>query len=283
MKNVKKSIVSILGATGIILMLVFSAAGCASVGGTAASVGTLTITGIPAQYNGQYASFSSYSGKNADGAKWTITSNDAAIANGTVTLDVSAKGATDPAGFTALIQLNIGEKKGWSLLPEIGVSLSRDLKIVFEDVLFGGGSTALTWDEGTTATGSVTVTGIPAEFNGKKAGVSIGDNVAKGFVGIGNVDVHPGIGDAYIANGTLVVGPLLVNIYSEPEPGKSTRSLVGYKPYTESGVTNLFVSIVVGSQKIGPVTKNVTQDYFFESVPFTDGKATLNFSQGVKQ
>jgi hypothetical protein len=56
-------------------------------------------------------------------------------------------------------------------------------------------------------------------------------------------------------------------------------------PYTETTTTKVLLDIAVGSVSSagGAVTTASTENIFFESVQLTDGNATVNFSQGVKQ
>lgn len=246
----KKSMVSISGALGIVLALVLTASGCASFG-IIKYLGALTITGIPEAYEG-----------------WTVDIPFAAgigtISNGAVNMTIQGK--VNDAGTTTLA-FNITNAG------------STSAGLFFESVRFENQAATVQWDAGV-KTGLLTVTGIPDRYNRDtethtgSVVVLSGHNLRRGgaLALLGGWTGSEASNQGWVLDGAVSL-PLWAMVDGLPTP------------YTETTTTKVLLDIAVGSVSSagGAVTTASTENIFFESVQLTDGNATVNFSQGVKQ
>jgi hypothetical protein len=250
----RKNLISMLGTAGLVLAFVFLA-GCSSLGG-GKKLGSLTITDIPAEYEGGTITPKLYSG---------IATN-AHIANGSVTL--SARGEVDASGAAGLPFVVSSEGQ-----PSVG--------IYFEGLRFEGEAASVSWDAGV-KTGVVTITGFPADTNGRMCNVFAGEDPKVSSMG-----------PLIIAKEDDARGFDLVKkgVFSTPVFALEGKA---FKPFTGSGVKKVVFTVQTQSNTGGGGSSGAVVDtaaaaravgsikmviYSCDSVEFTDGSATLDFSQ----
>jgi hypothetical protein len=287
-----------LGTMGLVLAFVLVFSGCVT--GPETQSGSITITGIPEEYNGKTIA-GTYEGKSDEGKKWTGTARDAidskvdaTIAGGEVTLGAYTKGPVDPAGFTTNILFDIHDLS-------LSSRYNTTERIYFEGVELQNGSAELNWDSGI-KTGVVTITGIPEDYNGGQvegtsgnANIFIGQTLTMGAGGLSGAlaGIPTPTGTELNMTGDIVDGKLGVALRSPVVDEDAQKKLISisvissYKPYTETAVKDVVLVITVGSSQTGTtgvtVSRAITENFLFKSVPFTDGNANISFSDGIKQ
>jgi hypothetical protein len=240
--SMKKNIV--WGMLGI--FLVFS--GCASLGGLK-PLGTLTITDIPAEYEGAVITI-------------PFAAGSGTVSNGSVSID--AQSIVDETG-AANLAFNVAKEGS----PSVG--------IFFKSVLFENRTAAVKWDDGV-KTGLLTITGIPADYNRddeKHAGsvvILAGKNLRRGgaLAMLGGYTGSEASNQGWVVDGTLSI-PLWVPVDGLPTP------------FIQNTALRVLLSVAVGRAVDGVAKVAETDGFIFESVQFTDGNASLSFSEGVKQ
>jgi hypothetical protein len=135
----------------------------------------------------------------------------------------------------------------------------------------GGGKDGTTTTGGSGSGGTFTVTGIPAEYNGKYAG-SIGTANSKVFMGAEEqpgfaASTHSGLKMSPISNGSVSMPMWVLN------------DAAGYDRYTGNVTFEVFGINIYDSQT-GSIYPGSIADRIFESVQFTNGSATRSWSQG---
>jgi hypothetical protein len=287
----KKNVV--LGTLGIVLAFVLVFFGCASFGGGPGTLsGSITVTDIPAEYNGKTIA-GGYQGKNAEGKKWTVSGKDAtdskaaaAIVDGQVTMGAYTTGPVDTAGFTADLLLDIHDPS------HPNRSYNTIGGILFEGVQFQNGSAQLKWDDGI-KTGAVTITGIPDSYNGGKvevfpanANLFVGETLKMSTGGLSSMlaGIPTPSGTEINVIGDIADGKLELPLWVAVSDGKLISLVSTYKPCTEDAVKDVVLIITVGSTQTSEISSRaVTETFFFQSVTFTNGNATISFSEGKKQ
>jgi len=249
-------------------------------GGTA-EPGTLTITDIPEEFNGKFASSNSMwsipdytsrfpSSRNVAGGESSI------IINGEVKMPIIVPRAFGkPNGYVGSdildVHFDIGDTRDdWQ---------ARILYGVFQKVQFENGVAEVNWED-RIKPGLITVTNIPKEYNINEQ-YKDGYNKSSGRaeIRIGQTtrvvaDSPPaGIpnGRGTVRNGTITVGVL------------RNRDETGFESFPESTTSNILLVLHLPA----PVGKTIsiiqTDQFLFRNVQIIDGKATLNFNRGVRQ
>jgi len=252
-------------------------------GSSKAPPGTLTITGIPAEYEGKYISANIK--KIPDFSAKIRTSGSIAggdrtiIANGEAKLPVNIhKGFGIPSGYagsdTGDISFEITDRVKSDDRTSDGYDYRTSSVAAVAAVSFESGAAEIKWGD-TVSGGYITVTNIPETYY-RVGFVYVGTGAKKlpltpifGFetqIGIGSVR-PTSVND--IRNGTITV----------PIPTSRTES--GYMPFPQSGTVDIVVELYLTSDK-GKIT-TVADVFLFKAVPVTNGKATVNFRQGAKQ
>ncbi|GHU11647.1 hypothetical protein FACS1894151_11350 [Spirochaetia bacterium] len=244
----KKNVV--LGMSGIFLTFVLTFSGCASLGGLR-PLGTLTITGIPAEYEGGTIDI-------------PFAAGSGSISNGAVSIE--AQSILDKTGV-ANLAFNVTRAGS----PSVG--------IFFKSVIFENQTATVKWDDGV-KTGLLTVTGIPAGYNRddeKHTGsvvVLAGKDLRRG----GALALLGGYTGSEASNqGWVVDGAMSIPLWF-PVDGLPT-------PFIQNTAIRVLLDIAVGATEMasGVATAATTEGFIFESVQFTNGNANISFSQGIKQ
>jgi hypothetical protein len=259
-----------MGMFGLTLVLSLAAGlftGCATTGGSGgASPGTLTITGIPAEYQGKYILIKVVSAnKSFTSSKNGVTGT--VITNGEVNLPLY-KEALFSKGF---LERDTGDIE-LSVMDTEKISSGKVYVAGFETVQFENGAAAVQWNDGAVLGIAVTITGIPAGYNDKRADIAIlAENVTRLF-------------DTALTlrgeGGDITGGSITVKIYSD-ELGKSLLS-------GESYTKDIWLRIIVGEEEFNGYgvtgTRAITDNFLFKAVQINNGTAApLDFTAGVKQ
>jgi hypothetical protein len=284
-----------LGTMGLVLAFVLVFSGCVT--GPETLGGSITITGIPAEYNGKTIA-GTYRGKNAEGKNWTVTGKDAidskvdaTIVDGQVAMGAYMKGPIGTTNFTANFLFDIHDLS-------LSSRYNTTERIYFEGVELQNGSAELNWDSGI-KTGIVTITGIPENYNGGQvegvfgnANIFIGQTLTIGSGGL--LGALAGIptpsGTELTMIGDIVDGKLGIALRSPVVDEEAQKKLISitvgepsYKPYTETAVKDVVLAITVDTVQTSEYSsKAVSESYIFKSVSFTDGNANISFSDGIK-
>jgi len=226
----------------ILAVCIFS--GCATSGGNDIEPGTLTITGIPAEYNGKFISaipsgIAIFLGENT------------AVANGEVNLPLTVprmfgKGNGYDGNDTVDIRISVNnEKRG----------VSSIASFAFTSLSFENGIATVNWDDGFKVGITITINDIPAEHNDKEAYVFV--NFTGGAAQVNLANARQGI----VKNGSITV-----TIYNENGgallPSATTSSINVSLAFPGTGVIRV-----------------VIPNIHINNVPVSDGKATVNFRQ----
>ncbi|MDR3325016.1 MAG: hypothetical protein LBS82_03370 [Spirochaetaceae bacterium] len=269
-------------ACGLSLLLAASLfSGCAT-GGPGnrdpnATPGSLTVSGIPANYEGQFAQAEIVSTDpddkslfqkqtlGHDGELTLAVGDETVVRNGEVALPLYDDAATSGAylGYTGsdsrVVKLSIGSA---------GFFGKKRLFVFKEKVTFANGAAKASFNDSVEALTSltITITGVPSEYYNESGNerIQIFSN-ASSFAGnkppkgtfirtYGGIGVTDGLTISLNPNGSALVG----------------TAGVGY--YTGGPID-------VG---ITATAKDSVHNIVFRGVVFTDGKATVPFQQGVK-
>jgi len=251
--------------------------GCASSGGGSNNdpPGILTITGIPAEYEGKFIKADIFNipdyTKAIQSSNVLARAEPTAVMNGEVKLSfyiakLFGKGGGYAGADPADVKLEIfSEQSGTE-----GKLLST---AAIASVAFNDGAAAAKWSD-TLKPIYITVTNIPEIYNrgssiqaGQKATkmpLVIGGAVAFGF----DAAAASGNGRSIVSNATTTV-PIL------PSRGAS-----GYILFPERGTMDVVVSLNPPSSGSGVTVDHI---FLFTAVPITNGRATLDFRRGIMQ
>lgn len=260
------------------------------------NAGSLTITGIPSEYQGKFVSSELQVTKpgplgstrlsllSVTATKGVITSAGEfklplREESGVFSKTVDAYTGSDPGNVT----LNMFDTA--SQEASAGKKGFASAAVRFDQVAFNNGEATVTWDNAIIAD-SVTITGIPAQYDHQDATVYAGYSVSAAGALVGGAlssltgGKAGGDGSSSEARATDEVseGTLIVQCFA-----KDNQS------YTVTGAKDIMVFIDSGERKevkalLGGTQQEVIYDKFlFKGVQITDGKAVLNFAQGVKQ
>jgi hypothetical protein len=241
--KMSKSLFAVVSAFLALYVLI----GCATTS-SGEPLGTLTITGVPAEYEGKGTSvvIRVASGSNV------AFSNGTPITNGEVKMPLYKQGFGKGPGSDSLdVHLRIS---GTSEAPVRG---SPDF--IFQRVQFENGVAEINWDDPIKA-GSITITGIPADYPSQDVAIYIGYGGSTGAV---PVEVPKGSSGFYSGD-TVTVSVLRVR----DESGN-------YHSYTETGTAD----IMLAAAEVG-ITTNYRR--LFKAVQITNGKSTINFATGIQ-
>jgi hypothetical protein len=233
--------------SGIFLTFVFAFSSCAGFFRIQPLV-TLTMTGIPAEYEGGTVTIPFAAGLG------TIT-------NGSVSM--AAHGNLDETGVSNLA-FNVFKAGN----PSAG--------IFFQSVRFENETAAVKWDDGV-KTGLLTVTGIPASYNRNDEThtgsivVLAGKDLRKGgaLAMLGGYTGSEAANQGWVMDGAVSM-PLWVMVDGLPTP------------FTQNTTMRVLLDIAVGRISEGAAVA-ATENFLFESVQFTNGNADISFSQGTRQ
>jgi len=264
--------------------------GCATTGsgGGGSEPGTLTITGIPEEYNGKFASFPY--GTDLSRMRYKFAASDkplnilmgnkpkgAVITNGEVNLliykDVPFAGLTAYKGSdTIRIELCIRDTEesyqamAKTTSPPPGFDRTPDF--IFPSVTFENGTATAKWDDAFKV-GSITVTGIPGVYNRSTARININLPDEKNKRGT----------YLYNINGVIQDGTVTAKFYRENEDN--------YMPFTGTQDINVNMGSPQGTVAtdlagLGLVQSAVPLQLLFKA-QMTNDNSTLDFAQGIKQ
>jgi hypothetical protein len=243
-----KKNVFFVGIVGIALTFVFTFFSCASLGGLK-PLGTLTITGIPAEYEG-----------------------------GTVTIPFAEGSGTISDGSVSIAAQSVPDETGAANLAfNVTKAGSPSVGIFFKSTLFENQTAVVTWDD-RVETGLLSVTDVPADYNRDdethtgSVVVLVGKDLRKGgaLALLGGYTGSEASNQGWVVDGAVSI-PLWVPVDGLPTP------------FTQSAEKRILLSIAVGRASDGTVIVAATETFLFESVQFTDGNANISFSQGTKQ
>jgi len=246
--------------------------GCATTSGGEENVepGTLTITGIPAEYAGKFVHMNrlsvSVTGNDGKKSNIDVIAQDTAVKNGEVKLPLYVK---------PLISIPFSKPKGYagSDTSTIEISFRNSASSdggyydepdgVFESVTFKSGVAEAKWEDAAKA-GYLTITGIPAQYNDRGAQIFIG------WVPPGTSKTPQG---RWLSSNTVKDGAIIRKIYPKEKQGDN------YESYNFTGTKDIMVAI--GNGKEGPLISVIgsdpSYDYFlFKDAQITNGKITLD-------
>jgi len=278
----------IIGLSLFIAVCIFS--GCASTGGDGkekAEPGTLTITGIPAEYNGKFASFSRKMSDQLAKINLFASATDvskvmslekvegAVITNGEVKLLLFKPSFLGYTAFTDSKTFRI------ELCIKDTAASDQDSKAVadryngwapdfiFPAITFKDGVAEVKLDDAFKV-GYLTITGIPGVYNNSGANIRFNrpDEKKKGVINI------------YDTTGNIKNGTLTVKYYRDRED-------TNYMPYT--GTAEIIVNMgsaqdqgAVDMMILGVKDVAIRLKLLFK-VQMTNDNATVSFSEGIKQ
>lgn len=296
MKTMKKLFLESnrLKISGLLIMAVFIFSGCASTGGgkessdNNAPPGTLTITGIPAEYEGKFVSATMMDIPDTTKLLYTIKTiargECTTVMNGEVKLPVNNPlkfGGKPNGGYNGSDTVNIN-----LLISETFEESNSDSPgspdAVFGSVTFNNGMAEANWDDAAKA-GYITVTNItiPELYYyaiSVKPSIFVGKTINIPLLGPGAAD-----GTAYGSDMVNINdGILKVRVLLRDKSGH-------YYSFSESGTKDITLNIPLMPKKGAPgysdsgVNKAQNFTYLFKAVQIIDGKATIDFRRGVKQ
>jgi hypothetical protein len=261
-----------MGMTALALAFEVVLAGCASWPEEGPS-GMLTITGIPAEYEGKFVKSSSYVPP-ADTAKLFATPKEVArapvsvIRNGEAKLPLYGKKAGYFDSDIADTGLRIRDTAE-ALAGQIG---NAGFDIMFALVRFNNGVADLKWNDQVTP-GIVIITGIPAEFpdaGATGATVYIGHPDYKLKVSVFmNAPVSTGAEATCFVEFEKGIGRFFVSEYGK------------YGHFPQSGTRDVIVQL--GKTDPDNPTTLSYSFFHFKSAPIQDGTITLDLSKGDKR
>ena len=236
--------------------------GCATMGGDSdgSEPGTLTITGIPAQYNGKFVLFSWLSDIKTSAVKpvgSSPTLKGTVITNGAVTLPLYKGNSSLFSGIPAYngsdtlnIELVITDKDTPS---------QNAPDAYFTSVVFENGVAEVQWDTAVIPS-TITITNIPADLNNMEIEILIGASgtALRGYTGEFTIfRMKP-------TNGTLTA-----KIFSRNKQGPICI------PVTESSTKDIALAITDPNSGV-----QRSRYVLFKNAQITNGKVTLDFRQG---
>jgi len=284
----KKNEGSMIGMLIIVIAFGFTVFGCVSSGNNKTEPGVLTITSIPAEFEGKYISFSfdmgNYTPKLEASASdprafFVGRKTDAVIKDRKASLmifeDKPFIGLQAFAGSVTIpVELCIrNTADSIQAVSTVGRDVMPDF--IFDSVTFENGNAEIKWNN-PIIPGVITITGIPSQYHEKSATIGIGLNRYNTFIASGT----PGRG-GYMSNDIIFIGGIITQGNVTTKIYKQDRNK--YMNYNFSGTKDIIVAIPNGKQSMAIVTigADPSYDYFiFRGVQIINGKATINFMQG---
>jgi hypothetical protein len=277
----KKRNVVLLAMLAMMLVFGLVLAGCASTGEGGTEPGRLTITGIPEEYNGKFASFSFNTTGSSSLTKIFASGEDASKLMGKIKGAVITNGTVDLLLFkqvplvdsytaytgnqTVRIEICIGDtEESAHVKPDIAPDF------IFASMTFQNGVAEAKLDDAFKV-GFITITGIPDVYNGSEANIYV-------EIPHGKSSIYP-----YTIYGDIKNGTVTAKHYSRI----SRFSEDDYTPYTGT----LDIKVKMGSTQstvatdmtlLGVWQAAVPIELLFKAAQMTDDNATLDFAQGIK-
>jgi hypothetical protein len=271
-----------IGLPLVLAACIFS--GCVSVpklAGGGAVPGSLTVSGLPAEYNGKFAHFAwRMDGTNAGFVPGSVGGNGIAITNNEVKLPFTLGKNGEDGGYigsdtleVVLVFADTAEPLPVALIGS-NINALTDGDAIYSAVSFANGAAAVDWADAFKAA-YITITNFPENFGAPIYGLdSNSGSIAVTYRTI------PGSGHrATIMNGSLTLK------YHHWEAGTK-----GYIPYVEN---TLVIEVSsdkdnkeqpAGSGLSSLVTISADRVPYVFTVPAAPGKTTVvDFSEGVKQ
>jgi len=252
-----------IGLALVVIVCIFS--GCPTTGGGKEIVepGTLTITGIPAEYAGKSVHVKELRipVTNADGKKSniTVTFKDTAVKNGEVKLLIYIK---------PIIDIPFSKPDGYAGSDTVTVEISfldsatgYGTDAVFESVAIKNGMADVKWEDAFKA-GYITITGIPEQYNDRDTEI---------FIGWVTPSTSKGSPQGRELNGKVIKGTIICKIY--PKEGNK------YESYAFTGTKDIMVAILNGKERpmVSVIPFDTSYDYFlFKDAQITNGKVNLD-------
>jgi len=285
----KKNVVFMMGMLIIVIAFGFSVFGCASTGNNKAEPGVLTITGIPAEFEGKYISFSFDMGANYK-PKLEASASDprelfvgrktaAVIKDSTASLMIfEDKPFIGLQAFTGSVTIPVelcirDTADSMQAVSTVGRDVMPDF--IFDSVTFENGNAEIIWNN-PIIPGVITITGIPSQYHEKSATIVIGLNRYNPFIASGT----PGRG-GYMSSDIIYIGGVIAQGNVTAKIYKQDRN--NYMNYNFSGTKDIIVAIPNGKESSAIVTigADPSYDYFiFRGVQINNGEAAINFNQG---
>jgi hypothetical protein len=266
--GLKRALQITIGLPLVLAACIFS--GCASWPSEGPS-GLLTITGIPAEYEGKLALANLLASKK-EVARGVAT----AITNGGLKLPLYEKKSGYFGSDTLDIRLKIEDAGEAPINNQFG---EAGIDAIFESVQLRNGVSELKWDDQVTP-GFIIITNIPPEFTDQTGG--------RALVYIGNPDYELKVSGPGSAQGTEATCSVAFPLPTSSTPqniatGKFIASEYGkYRPFPQSGTRDVIVQLAQYTNPNDPST--LSYSFFqFKAAPIQDGKITLDVSKGVKQ
>jgi hypothetical protein len=277
--GLKRALQTTCGLSLLVAASMFS--GCAS-WPTEGPSGTLTITGIPAEYEGKFVRSSLLvppdKGALIPAPKEIARSPATAITNGELTLALYGKDAGYFASDTANVCLRIGDTA-----EELGrIYGNANFDLIFADVPFEDGVKDVKWDD-QVAPGFVTVTGVSPVF---------AENMHGAMVYIGRPDnalTVTLLGKLPVANGAEASSSVA---FSQPAGSTPRDTVTGrffvsengkYRSFPQSGTRDVVVQLATSTPNTTGVSTLSYSLFRFNAAPIQNGTITLDLSKGVRQ
>jgi len=242
--------------------------------------GSLTITGIPAEYNGKFATFShrvpiiASTGATDTGSLFNEKKTEGTvITNGEVKLLLFKSGMLGLTPYTdskTVLRIELCIRDTAESSQEAPSQSKKqiatvDPDFIFPSITFKDGVAAVKLDDAFKV-GIITVTGIPSVYNGSRANIRVAQPDGKGIRYYDNI-------------GEIKSGTLTVKYYRHLEKN--------YMPYT--GTAD--VTVTMGSTQSTVATDMMALGVRDAAVPLkilfkaqlTNDSATLNLTDGIKQ
>jgi hypothetical protein len=266
--GLKRAFQTTCGLSLLLAAYIFS--GCAS-WPTEGPSGTLTITGIPAEYEGKLA-LANLLASNKEVARGVAT----AITNGELKLPLYEKKSGYFGSDTFNIRLKIEDPGEAPINNQFG---EAGTDAIFESVKFEDGVKEVKWDDQVTP-GFITLTNIPPEFTGQTGG--------RALVYIGNPDYELKVTGPGSAQGTEATCSVAFPLPTSSAPrdiatGKFIASEYGkYRPFPQSGTRDVIVQLSTFANPNNPAT--ISYSFFRFKTARIDGyRIHLDLSEGVKE
>jgi len=259
-----------IGLTLVVIVCIFS--GCPTTGGGKEIIepGTLTITGIPAEYEGKFVHVNELriSVTNDDGKKSTINviANDMGVNNGKVKLPLYVKPSINipfskPDGYASSHTVNIEISFKDKAARIEGPYAYAEPDAVFESVAIKNGVAEVKWEDAFKA-GYITITSIPEQYNDRDTEI---------FIGWVTPSTSKGSPQGRELNGRVINGTIICKIY--PKEGNK------YESYAFTGTKDIMVAILNGKERpmVSVIPFDTSYDYFlFKDAQITNGKVNLD-------
>ena len=275
---------------GLLLFLAVCINGCASLGDNNTEPGVLTITNIPAEFEGKYVSFTLDMGANykpkiiasaTDPRGFRGRHTAAVIKDGTATLMLFEDknklfGGLEAFTGTVTVPVELCIRNTPETIYSGLGSTNFMPDFIFDQVIFENGIANIEWIN-PFIPGIITITDIPDQYNDPYINIAIGlselnlttRHFLAGGTGMAN--------NVILVSGNIKDGMVITKIYRE--------SRDKYMTYNFTGTLDIIIAIPNGMRSsLITIGIDPTYDYFlFRGVQVTNGRISINFNQGTKQ